>query len=344
MMRFAQVDTIGPVEPLQDWTVWDAGSGRQVLWEGFCTGPEVLAQNELERLSQVLVGTSLTNLRLLSERRLLPNAGLDAKSRAVILYTATPLKKCFEADLQAVLKGTRAEDPTSYIEARSVYLGRPGDLIVGRIAPWVSAARLSSATPIQVPGIRYYYLSHALLKLAEAHAASMQPAIAALVDYLKRHPDCVFKLYALDVETQLFLVWLCKTADLPYLNIDSNSPAVSENWNSKASLHPAVEEVQDLGRELQAHELLLAESERNMFYRELGLLIPRLPGYTIRRRGREQDVVASQLCEAAGLLRSRYGIERGCFKPSKGSTGARILKNINLSVCAPWPLYLVAPC
>ena len=51
---------------------------------------------------------------------------------------------------------------------------------------------------------------------------------------------------------------------------------------------------------------------------KLGLLIPRMPGYTIQRRHREQDVVTAQLCEAANLLRSRYGIERGCFKPSKG--------------------------
>ena len=128
MMRLAQEIKVGPAEPLQNWTVWNPGSSRQVPWKGFCTGPEVLAQNELERLSQVLVGTSLANLRQLSDRWLVPNAGAEANSPAVVLYTATPLKKCFEADLQAVLAGTRAEDPTSYIEARSVYLGRPGIL------------------------------------------------------------------------------------------------------------------------------------------------------------------------------------------------------------------------
>ena len=314
------------------------GQGLEVPWTGFNTGPRVLSRSELERICLGLLGINLANVATEAAKILRPD--MNASHRpAIIIYTATPLKLCFEADLQATLKGTRPEDPTSYIEARSVYLGQRNDMIVGRIAPWVAAAGSSASEPVQVPGIEYYYLTHALLVLAHKHGnlpggdSALGP-LGRIIDRLRVQPDTVVRLYALDTETQVFLLWLTRMSGVSRILIDANGPVVSDKWNSKAVLHPTVSSalsMPELALRSSPWDLLEQETSMTALSREFGILVPRFPGYTVERLSADVDDIRRQIVEAAGLLQRRHAINRGCFKPARGSTGARIVPGVDLT-------------
>ncbi|NEE17736.1 hypothetical protein G3M58_66160, partial [Streptomyces sp. SID7499] len=78
---------------------------------------------------------------------------------SLLLHTTTPLLKAFDGDLAALLSGREPHDVTTYVEARSVYLGTPDDLTLGRTAPWAEAAALRGVPAVDIGDLDHYYLT-----------------------------------------------------------------------------------------------------------------------------------------------------------------------------------------
>jgi hypothetical protein len=251
---------------------------------------------------------------------------------SLIIHSATPLKSMLEGDLAAIAAGKQPEDSATFIETRSVYLAAPGDVVVGRTGPWREAAALAPVDVVDVPTIDYYYLTHALLTLADASWPHWSPTLGRLVAVLRSHPRCVVRVYALDREMQVLLLWLKRAAGLDRLLVEANGPDVASRWNQKAPLHPTVDAASDMGTltGLGPAELLTAESRLNPFWQQLGLLVPRLPGYTIEAAAGDEALAADRLAGAARLLGERYGLRYGCHKPARGGAGARIIPGVRL--------------
>ncbi|WP_239112049.1 hypothetical protein [Streptomyces anulatus] len=253
---------------------------------------------------------------------------------SLLLHTTTPLLKAFDGDLAALLSGREPHDVTTYVEARSVYLGTPDDLTLGRTAPWAEAAALRGVPAVDIGDLDHYYLTHALLLMAEAHEERADTPLRHVIDWLRDRPDAVVRLYALDVETQIFLLWLLRRTGLAELATDANSPAVATGWNRKNHIHPTVADARAMPAstsELSPEELLAAEQRLGRAHRRLGLTIPVLPGYTIARTGVDQDAFVADVLDAAALLRTRYGLSRAALKPADAGDGARIVGNLDLA-------------
>lgn len=142
------------------------------------------------------------------------------------------------------------------------------------------------------------------------------------------------RLYALDVETQIFLLWLLRRTGLAELATDANSPAVATEWNRKNHIHPTVADARAMpasAPELSPEELLAAEQRLGRAHRRLGLTVPVLPGYTIARTGVDRDAFVADVLDAAALLRTRYGLSRAALKPADAGDGARIVGNLDLA-------------
>src|SRR5712691_3130084 len=316
------------------WTSRSAPLG----WEGFSTGPTVLPEAELAGICRRLLDLDWSEVDGAARRELTPHPASGADP-ALVLHSATTEKNMFETDLECLASGRPADDCAGYIEARSVYLAGPDDLLVGRTGPWREAVGLAAADAIEIPALEHYYFTHALLLLADARLPPGPAALWPVIDWLRTRPGCVVRVYSLDRETQVLLLWLKREAGLDRLRVEANGPEISARWNQKAPLHPAVADAEALrprclgaprGR-LDPAVLLAEESRLTPFWRELGVLVPRLPGYTIETAGRHPAVIAEQLATAAALLRERYGLALGCFKPAKGGAGARIRTHVPLS-------------
>lgn len=307
------------------WTV-RAPDGRTIAWQGFHTGPAILGPGELADLCRELLGQRLDEVDSAVAQELEPYPATDT-APCILLNSATTLKGCFEADLAALAAGRAGDDFTTYNETRAVYLARPGDLVVGRTGPWREAVEVAGRDFVQLPDVEYYYLSHALLKLAQAHVRQPVPALHRIVEQLRAQPQTVVRVFALEPELRVLLVWMKRAAELTRLRVEANGPQIADTWNHKSSLHPAVEDAEALGdhvRSADPWEVLEAESAINRFGAELGLIVPRLPGYTISREGLDRRGALELLRLAAHLLTARYGLGLGCFKPSTALTGARI--------------------
>ncbi len=286
----------------------------------------VLAPRELGEICWQLLGLDLADIGPAVSAELEPYAATAETESSILLNSATTLKGCFEADLAAVAEGRTADDFATYNEARAVYFAGPNDLVVGRTGPWREAAEVAGVEAVPLPDADYYYLSHALLKLAICHRRKAVPELERILDRLRRKPKTVVRIFALDVESRVLLLWLKRTAGLVRLRVDANGPEVADRWNHKSSLHPTVDSASALparvGRDHCA--TLEAESALTRFGTELGLLVPRLPGYTIVRDGAGHRALLDQIGRAAEMLQERYGLQRGCFKPSTALTGSRI--------------------
>ncbi|MFH9197143.1 hypothetical protein ACH4KO_06485 [Streptomyces anulatus] len=316
-------------------SVCPSRGGGKARWEGFFTGHRVWDETRVAESAKRLLGMDTAAVaRAAGEvvRPYLAQAGSTAPS--LLLHTTTPLLKAFDGDLAALLSGQEPHDVTTYVEARSVYLGTPDDLTLGRTAPWAEAAALRGVPAVDVGDLDHYYLTHALLLMAEAHEERADTPLRQVIDWLRDRPDAVVRLYALDVETQIFLLWLLRRTGLAELATDANSPAVATEWNRKNHIHPTVADARAMpasARELSPEELLAAEQRLGRAHRRLGLTVPVLPGYTIARTGVDRDAFVADVLDAAALLRTRYGLSRAALKPADAGDGARIVGNLDLA-------------
>jgi len=309
--------------------------GRTLAWEGFCMGPGLLSHTELEGISRHLLGVGLAGAAEAAREELLPFGAPRGQAPAVVLGTASTLKGCFEADVAHLAQGRSPDDFSAYNEARSVYLAAPGDLAVGRGEPWRQAVAASEAVPVQVPELRYYYLTHALLAMAVESPPDRPAApLAQLIGQLRTAPRTLVRLFAIDTEARVLLLWLKRAAGLQQLRVDANGPEIAERWNRKTTLYPTVEEAVSVPgprADDDPHTTLAAEAEVSAFHREFGVALPRLPGYSITRAGADGTLLRGQVRAAARLLRMRYGLELGCFKPAEALTGSRIRTAVPLA-------------
>lgn len=299
--------------------------GREALWEGFYTGPLVLDRGVIAGVAERWLGVPLDEVAAASERELRPFVSDEPPRRSLVIHSATPVLKFLEADLKDAMNNRPPDDVATYIETRAVNLARSGDLVVGRTAPWRAAAQLEGIEAVTVPGIDYYYLSHALLRLLADHGPDAPP-VRRLVQALRERPETVVRLYSLDSEMQVVLLCLKRFARLSVLYTDANDPEVGEYWNTKAPLHPTLEDAQRLTASVtDPMDLLEAESALAPLSRRLETSFAALPGYVLSGAR-----IAQELPEAGRLLIDRYGITVGCFKPSQGGAGARIFPGVPL--------------
>ena len=304
------------------------------LWNGFCTGFRVLTDAEVADVCKRLLDCGIDQVPTRAGQELVSYvapADRSAHSRppAVIMHSATRTTRGFEGDLADARAGRDPYDVAGYLEARAVSLGSPGDLAVGRVGPWREAVRHFGMDSLDIGLLDLYYLSDALLLSAAGEGAHGE-VLAPLVEWLRARPSAVVRLYALDIETQVFLLWLKEQAGLDVLYVDANSPVVSAHWNRKNHIHPTVADALAVAAAgLGPDELLAAEQRQSEAYRLLGMEVPVLPGYLVPRV-EDSEAFADGLVAAAALLAERYGLERGCLKPCEAGDGARIVPGLSL--------------
>jgi hypothetical protein len=305
--------------------------GAEFLWEGFYTGPATLSSTDLRGIARDLLGLDLEDVPRAAERELLPYISDGTPVHSVILHSATPVLKSLQADMNDALNRKPPDDVATYVETRAVVLASRQDLVVGRTYTWRAAATLAGVEMVEIPGIEYYYLTHAILRLA-ANDGAKAPALARLIDELRTRPDTLVRLYSLDRETQMVLLYLKRMAGIEVLRMDANSPEVAEYWNTKAPLHPTTESASELVADPSSPDVTLAaESALSPLTRKLDVSCTVIPGYTVDGRASDRAIVARRVTTAAELLRQRYGLTHGCLKPSEGGAGARIIPDIDLS-------------
>jgi hypothetical protein len=256
------------------------------------------------------------------------------RTRALILHGATPTTKGFEGDVHDLVNGRHVYDCATYLETRSVYLARPGDVCLGRTEPWAEAVAEARIDHIPIGRRDYYYLSQQLIVLALDRRPGVASPLDGVVALVRANPAVVIRLYALDSEMQVFLLWLMGEAGLTSLNIDANGPEISDRWNQKAPLHPTVARALAMPRRAlrgSPDALLTEEATQSRLARELGIAIPVLPGYTIERPQHDLSSFVEQTLAAARLFDERYRIRRGCLKPSEAGDGARIVGPLDLA-------------
>ena len=317
--------------PSGRWKVISPGH-PPVGWEGFATGPVVLSADELDQVSRALLGIPADQVAAVAAAEIVPfSAAPGERPPAVLLHSATASLKGFEGDLTDLREGRTPWDVPGYLEARQVALAEPGDLAVGRTAAWLEAVTARGVEHLVLPDLDHYYLTQALLVAAVTQDPDGSAVLEALVAWLRAHPDAVLRMYALDREAQVLLVWLRRRAGLERLRTDANSPAVADRWNAKAHLHPAVDDAAalELPEDASAPMVLAAEQRLSGGFRRLGLQPPVLPGYTVPRPGRSEAQFVADALRAAGLLVARHGIGRICLKPSEAGDGARIVPGLD---------------
>ncbi|MEV5411863.1 hypothetical protein AB0K60_23875 [Thermopolyspora sp. NPDC052614] len=310
---------------------WDVvfRDGRTFRWEGFYTGPRVLSPDRLREICRQLLGIDLDDVPAAAASGLRPYVSDGTPTPSIILHSATPVLKSVEADLSDAMNGRVADDVATYVEARAVSLAGPGDVVVGRTHPWAVAARLAGVEAVAIPGIDFYYLSHAILDLA-ANGGEDPAPLRRLVRVLTDRPHTLIRLYALDREIQMVLLYLKRQAGLDFLLTDANSPEVADYWNTKAPLHPLATEAARLTVGDDPEKTLRDEICISPIARKLHIECPVLPGYTVGDPDRAGADIGDEIRLAARLLADRYGLTRGCFKPSEGGAGARIVRDVRL--------------
>lgn len=308
-------------------------NARKVFWNGFSTGPLTLKQEKIEKLCRKLLGIPLAGLDKAVNAELKPVTQYNPKAKAMILHSIPADSKAFDADAEAVLTNQLPVDQAAYCEARSVYFGGCDDLFVGRVEAWKHAVSTSGYEGVEIPDIDYYYLSHALLLLAERHIKEPTAQIKRMAGFLNKNKDAIVRIYALSKEMQIFLIWLKRLANLQVLFIDANNPEISRTWNNKSILYPTLNDAQLLKnlRGLTPEQILKEETKLSKLYQELNLALPVLPGYAIKRKGKDCNAFVQQLIQSAQLLQDRYRLQKGCLKASKAGNGARVTPDIDLN-------------
>ncbi|HEY2725236.1 MAG TPA: hypothetical protein VGI84_11185 [Pseudonocardiaceae bacterium] len=305
--------------------------GREITWAGFFTGHRVLDQRQVEAIALRLLGVPCSAVPAAAEQELVPyHAAGGHRAPALLLHSATATLRTWEGDLADLLAGRSPYDVATYVESRSVYLATGSDLSVGRTAPWAEAVQVRGVPAVDVGDRQHYYLIQALLVLADQHERGVPTCLDEVISWLRARPDAVVRLYALDLETQILLLWLRRRANLDRLATDANKPAVATRWNSKSHLHPSVARAEKLVADgLSVDELLDAEQRLGEAHERLGLRLPVLPGYLVPRG--DADAFVADVARAAQLLRTRYGLRTAALKPCEAGDGARIVGNLDLA-------------
>ena len=299
-----------------------------VRWPIASAGPVVLSAGWLAEFADRLLGVRLTDVPELAARAVRYSQGDSAGSSALILHGATSAKRDFECAVTDLLAGREPADMAGFLETRAVALAGPQDLAVGRIASWREAVRFFGVPALDLGETDHYYLSQAVLDQILRDTAGA----ARLLDWVSAHPDCVLRPYVFDLETQLLVLWLARRLGLPHVTVDANAPSVSTYWNQKSHLHPETSVAAALEVDgLSAQETLELEQSYSEIAERLKLRLPTTPGYTVLREGRDEREFVGDLCEAGLMLRERYGLTRGCLKPSQGGGGAGIVSGLVLT-------------
>jgi len=309
--------------------------GQPFPWVGFYTGARVMSEDELWRAAARLLGMDRPAVAAAARQALKPFVEpAGERARALILHGATPTTKGFEGDVHDLVNGRHVYDCATYLETRSVYLARPGDVCVGRTEPWAEAVAKARIDHLPIGRRDFYYLSQQLIVLALDRRSGIAGPLDGVVALVRAHPAVVIRLYALDSEMQVFLLWLMREAGLTSLNIDANGPEISDRWNQKAPLHPTVARALAMPRgSLRGtpDALLAEEATQSRLALELAIAIPVLPGYTIERPQHDLSCFVEQTLAAARLFDERYRIGCGCLKPSEAGDGARIVGPLDLA-------------
>ncbi|MFI8437287.1 hypothetical protein ACIGJO_26805 [Streptomyces sp. NPDC079020] len=312
-----------------EWVV-KTSNGEGFRWQGFYTGPLELTPKQSADMARDLLGMEPDAIGAAAAEELEPYVSDGTAVQAVILHSATPILRSLQADLADARSGQPADDVATYVEARSVSLASPGDVVVGRSRPWRTAATLAGVEAVEVPGIEYYYLSQSLLLLAH-RTDGRAPAWQRLIEVVRHNPRILVRLYALDRDTQTLLLYLKRKAGVEKLLVDANSPEVADYWNTKAPLHPSVDDALTVSATFpDPADLLAAETALSPMAVRLGVRFPVVPGYSVYPDDSDATVVVQRFSEAAALLRERYGFTQGCLKPSEGGAGARISPAISI--------------
>lgn len=309
------------------WTM--RADGRdEIRWPLSSTGPVVLSDSRLEQFAERSLGAHITEVPDLASRAVRYSQGDDRNASALVLHGATSAKRDFECAVTDLLAGRAPADMAGFLETRGVALAGSGDLVVGRIASWREAVRFFRVPALDLRDTDHYYLTQAVLdQVARDTAASTR-----LLDWVSAHPDCVVRPYVFDLETQLLLLWLVRRLGLPHLTVDANAPSVSTYWNQKGHLHPETSVAAALGvAGWSARQTLDFECSYSPMARRLHIALPTVPGYTIVREERTEGEFTADIRTAGRLLRERYGLRKGCLKPSQGGGGAGIVSGLELA-------------
>ena len=334
--QYASIEREPPVGGMPgSWEV--SFHGGEVTWRDFFTGPLKLSDAELADITQQLLGMTWDEVPAAAARELTPYSSSGVPVPALILHSATSVLRSLEADLIDTADGRCAEDVTTYVEARSVCLARPGDLCVGRTLAWQHQVEMAGVESVTIPGLAYYYLSHAILRLAADTDGQAEP-LRRIVAWLRAREEPLVCPYALDREYQVVLLYLKRLAHLDRLLMDANSPVINDVWNFKAPLYPRVDSAAGITAvNGDPFETLAAETALSPLSVQLGVEYVRVPGYTVVPDPDNPEVTAARLRHAARLLSSRYGLSRACLKPSGGSAGSRITTGVVLDGDLRWP-------
>ncbi|HEV2346896.1 MAG TPA: hypothetical protein VGS97_22530 [Actinocrinis sp.] len=309
------------------WTMHVEGR-EAVRWPILSTGPVVLSDSRLEQFAERLLGVRLAEVPDLAARAVRYPQGSDGNASALVLHGATSAKRDFECAVTDLLAGRAPTDMSGFLETRAVALAGPDDLVVGRIASWREAVRFFGVQALDLLDTDHYYLTHAVLDQVSRETA----ASTRLLDWVSAHPDCVVRPYVFDLETQLLLLWLVRRLGLPHLTVDANAPSVSTYWNQKSHLHPETSFAAALAVEgFSAQRTLDLEYSYSPMAEQLHIELPTVPGYTVVREARTEREFTADMCTAGRLLRERYGLLRGCLKPSQGGGGAGIVSGLVLA-------------
>ena len=145
-------------DPTHSWTT--KLEDDQVLeWTGLGVGPLTLSHNQRIELCQQLLGMDEKLLTQTATHALKPFRGTI--ERSLILHSTTTDLGAFYGDFTKLKAGLKPKNYAGYVETRAPFLGKKGDLAVGRMEGWkVTVAKLG-LTQLEVPNLSHYYLSDA---------------------------------------------------------------------------------------------------------------------------------------------------------------------------------------
>lgn len=228
----------------------------------------------------------------------------------IVLASASETIHAYQAEIDFIKRQGTGIGIDPAIAARDASTAQPGAIIVGRSQPWQNAVLArKDIIPINIGRKPLYYTSEALIATAREN-----PEIFNLViQRLKEEPQTPIHIYTLDEPMQIFLLWLQKEADISAIYINANTQEIAKSWNSKHILYPAITSLGNPG-------LLQGVCEN---------ALPLLPGLYIRDL--QQFLDNNELQQAALEYMQTNSVSTVCIKPTRGTDGSMISREINVA-------------